>query len=294
MKALYNIIRFIFSHPLARKNKGEAFKRFFLYQLGKIFIPYPIVYPFTDKTKLIIERGMTGATGNIYCGLHEFEDMGFLLHFLRPEDLFVDVGANVGSYTILASAHVGCDTIAIEPIPATFEKLKNNILINHIDHKVKALNIGAGSKNGVLHFTEGLDTVNHVAIKEETFTTTEVVVESLDQIVHERYPVLIKVDVEGFEKEVLDGATRLLANNNLQAIIIELNGSGKKYGFKDSEIHQKIIEIGYEPYKYDPFKRKLTRLDTFGLFNTLYIRDFESVLVKVQDAQTFTSMGILV
>jgi hypothetical protein len=36
-------------------------------------------------------------TGNIYCGLHEFADMGFVLHFLRPGDLFVDVGANIAA-----------------------------------------------------------------------------------------------------------------------------------------------------------------------------------------------------
>jgi hypothetical protein len=50
--------------------------------------------------------GMTGATGNLYVGLHEFEEMAFLLHFLRPGDLFADVGANVGSYTILAAVAV--------------------------------------------------------------------------------------------------------------------------------------------------------------------------------------------
>ena len=38
-------------------------------------------------SKLIVRNGMTGATGNIYCGLHEFADMGFVLHLLRPGDL---------------------------------------------------------------------------------------------------------------------------------------------------------------------------------------------------------------
>lgn len=46
---------------------------------------------------------MTGATGNWYCGLQEYEDMSFVLHALRPGDLFVDVGANIGSYSILAA-----------------------------------------------------------------------------------------------------------------------------------------------------------------------------------------------
>jgi hypothetical protein len=61
-------------------------------------------------------KGLTGATGNWYCGLDAFEDMAFLLHFMREEDLFVDVGANIGSYTILAGNEVGAETIEIEPI----------------------------------------------------------------------------------------------------------------------------------------------------------------------------------
>jgi hypothetical protein len=40
---------------------------------------------------------MTGATQNLYCELHEYNDMAFLLHFLREEDSFADVGANIGS-----------------------------------------------------------------------------------------------------------------------------------------------------------------------------------------------------
>ena len=63
---------------------------------------------------------MTGATGNIYTGLHEFEDMMFLLHLLRPGDIFVDAGANIGSYTVLASAVVGAKSISFEPVPPLF------------------------------------------------------------------------------------------------------------------------------------------------------------------------------
>jgi hypothetical protein len=67
---------------------------------------------------------MACATGNIYTGLHEFEDMSFLLHFLRPADLFIDIGANVGAYTIFASGIVAATSISIEPISQIFEILK--------------------------------------------------------------------------------------------------------------------------------------------------------------------------
>lgn len=72
----------------------------------------------------------------IYMGLHEFENMAFLLHFLRKEDLFFDIGADIGSYTILASGHVGAHTFAFEPIPSTFQSLANNVAINRINDSV--------------------------------------------------------------------------------------------------------------------------------------------------------------
>ena len=59
---------------------------------------------------------MTGATGNIYAGLHEFVDMAFCLHLLRSGDLFVDVGANIGSYTVLASKVAGANSVTLELI----------------------------------------------------------------------------------------------------------------------------------------------------------------------------------
>ena len=70
----------------------------------------------------------------------------FFCIFLRPSDLFIDIGANVGSYTILASSEINAKTIAIEPVPSTFENLIDNISINKMQEKVKALNIGLGSK----------------------------------------------------------------------------------------------------------------------------------------------------
>lgn len=87
---------------------------------------------------------MTGATGNIYTGLHEFIDMAFCLHLLRPGDLFIDVGANVGSYTILASKVVGANSFTLEPVPETFKRLKRNININDIVSLVDARCCAAG------------------------------------------------------------------------------------------------------------------------------------------------------
>ena len=56
--------------------------------------------------------------------------MSFLLHYLNEEDTFVDIGANVGSYTILSGIIKKSTVHSFEPIPSTFKKLKRNISIN--------------------------------------------------------------------------------------------------------------------------------------------------------------------
>ena len=147
--SLVSLLKFIANHPLNRQHKIKAISRFAKWQINSRLNPYPVVYNYTDRTKLIIQRSMTGATGNLYCGLHEFNDMGFLLHFLRSDDLFIDIGANIGSYTILAAGHIGASVVSVEPVPKTFEYLKNNIAINQIDSKVVTHNLALGHEMGL-------------------------------------------------------------------------------------------------------------------------------------------------
>ena len=98
--SILSTIRFITNHPLNREHKLGAIIRFAKWQLGSRLVPGAVVYDWINGSRFLVKTGETGLTGNIYTGLHEFPDMGFLLHFLRSDDLFVDVGANVGSYTI--------------------------------------------------------------------------------------------------------------------------------------------------------------------------------------------------
>src|SRR5947207_9346885 len=91
---LLRTLKFIWNHPISSGNRRAAIVRYARWQIGTRLLGAPVLMPFVESTQLLCERSMTGATGNLYCGLHEFGDMGFLLHFLRREDLFVDVGAN--------------------------------------------------------------------------------------------------------------------------------------------------------------------------------------------------------
>jgi FkbM family methyltransferase len=294
MKKLLKIIRFIHNHPLARHNRYTAYVRFIKLQIATRIHRNPIIFPFVENSKLIIKQGMTGATGNIYVGLHEFEDMAFLLHLLRPGDLFGDIGANVGAYTILASVIVKAKSVSLEPIPSTYKSLVSNIRINKAGNIVATYNNGVGATKGSLKFTKSFDTVNHVIAQKDYSgeDSIEVPVVTLDHLFLEHLPTLLKIDVEGFELNVLKGGENVLKSETLKAIIIELNGSGNRYGIEDKEVHNLLLSYNFLPHKYEPFTRKLLPMPVYSESgNTIYIRDKEFAERRVCGSRKYFAAG---
>jgi len=252
--SLLNTLKFITNHPLNREHKLRAIIRFAKWQFGSRVVPGAIVYDWVNGSKFLVKKGETGLTGNIYTGLHEFPDMMFLLHFLRVEDLFVDVGANVGSYTILASSAVGAKGVAFEPVPSTYMRLVENMRLNHLDEKVKCINKGVGAQQGSIAFTTVSDTTNHaLAPGEKTDDAVSVEMTTLDSALHGESPTLVKIDVEGYETLVLKGAQKILGMQSLRSVIMELNGSGSRYGFDESLILELMFDHGFNTYSYNPF-----------------------------------------
>lgn len=176
--SIYQTLKFIAQHPLSSRRPLSAYWRYARWQIESR-LRKEVVFDWIGGSKLIVRSGMTGATGNIYCGLHEFVDMAFLLHVPRPGDLFVDVGANIGSYTVLASAVCGARSIAIELDPGTVQSLRRNIEVNHIKDRVKVVEAAVGGAAGSLRFTVGQDTTNRVAASTD-LATQEVQVRTLD------------------------------------------------------------------------------------------------------------------
>ncbi len=293
---MLNTLTFIANHPLTKNHKTGAYLRWLKWQFASRLSSSPIVVPFVNDALLEVTSGMTGATGNIYCGLHEFEDMGFVLHYMRKNELFVDVGANIGSYTILAGKAAGAKVQCFEPVPETYEALCNNINLNQLESTVTASQIGIGSCDSTMEMTASHDTMNHIAVKytrDEEGATIQVPVKRLDDVLHATPSLCIKIDVEGFETEVIKGAEKTLSNKNCQAIIMELNGSGKRYGYDETELHKKVCEMGFKPHTYNPFQRKFTSLEgnKSKTGNTLYLKNPENAQTRVKVAESFTVIG---
>lgn len=281
------IVRFLLGHPLNQSGKVSALKRFVRWQIASRVMDGPIAFPFVEDTKLFARRGSTGATGNWYCGLHEVDDMAFVLHVLRNNDLFVDIGANIGSYSILSSV-TGANVVAVEPIPSTFFNLEQNICLNRLEGIIGSDCIGVSASGGVLRFTSGRDCVNHVlADGEEATDAIEVTVTTLDQLLGDRKPAVIKIDVEGHEKSVLMGGGEVLNNPELLAVIMETNGSGARYGTEDDELIRIMENFGFSRTGYDPFNRRLIEPSEREGGNTIFVRDLKAVERRVATARKY-------
>ncbi len=159
----------------------------------------------------------------------------------RNDTAFFDIGANIGSYSI-SLMDICSEIIAFEPHPYTANRCKMNFLLNNIsENSVKQLAIS--NKIGSIHFSDygGSSTINHIV---EEGSGIEVEVSTLDKfVVDYNYSkdrtYILKVDVEGFEKEVFEGAKEFLTFYNVKGIVFECFAKDdvfellKGYGYKN-------------------------------------------------------------
>ncbi len=269
-----NIAQKTESHPLTKNKVFFALFRYISFNVIQNIYSKPRVYDWISNLKFYAQKGDAGIVGNIYFKLFDYEDSMFLMDHLNQKDLFVDVGANVGHYTLLAAGVCGCEVIAIEPIPSTFYKLNKNINLNDLNEKVKTFNIGIGQKKSLLNFTTNNDVMNSVAGENDKFVI-KIEVKRLDDILENKNPVFLKIDVEGYEYFVLKGADEVLKNKSLKFILIEINGSSLKFGHTNKEIFELLISYNFIPIRYDVSHKKVNFVKSYNedKFNTIFIRN---------------------
>jgi FkbM family methyltransferase len=285
MNSILNLAHFFSTHPLTREAPWEAWLRFVTWQI-RSRMQDELVFSWVEGRRLAVRRGMTGATGNIYTGLHEFSDMLLLLHFLQEGDLFLDIGANIGSFTVLASGVRRATTWAFEPDPTTIRALRRNIELNSIQDRVIVYELALGDTDGKISFTTGLDTMNRVSTSGEA-NIRSVSVKRLDGLIGVNRPLMIKVDVEGFEENVVRGAKDLLSGDRVKVIELEtLTG----------EIEATFSYHGFARAYYDPFRRSLTKNPNTDIpsSNAVFVRDWDFVSSRLAAAPSVNVLGKLI
>ncbi|MEM1690719.1 MAG: FkbM family methyltransferase [Thermofilaceae archaeon] len=175
----------------------------------------------------VYARGGTDDLYHLLPGREGSVDLA-IRRMLRSGDVFVDVGANVGYYTLLA-ARKGCKVIAVEPVPQTLAVLRINLRLNRLEDLVTIVGKCAWSSRGhvKLAIPQGkFFGLASAVLNRGKGATVDIECVDLDGVLCS-YPEvrLMKVDVEGAEYEVLKGADNALRKTDF--IVVELTRNVK-------------------------------------------------------------------
>jgi len=167
-----------------------------------------------------VDLHRSAASKVLYANPPDHSEMLIWREVLRPGDLFIDVGANIGTYTIWAG-ELGAEVIALEPAKDTFALLVENVALN--GYVVNPIQAAAGAFCDTARFTSGRDCINRLD-PEGNVETTMV---TIDSVINDRTVAGMKVDVEGFEIEVLRGCERALSEHRIKLIQLEWNATSR-------------------------------------------------------------------
>ena len=302
IKKFKRLSRQISRNPLTSRHRVSALARYLRHQvLTRFGIKGGVlgwVLPFVDHTQVLARPD--GYLNRISTfGLPEPSEMAFLLHSLAPSDVFLDVGANVGAYTVLASGVIGASSIAIEPIPSALSELKLNLSLNNIEDQVIIVPMAVGDRVATARMESNRGTTNRIASTDSLTDVLEVPLTTLDEVVPlDVRSLVVKIDVEGYETASIMGATRLLTSGSVQALIVETMGHGARYGYQESKLHEQILSFGYESCEYDPIHRQLLpgapykRLaKKYVTDSTIYVRNVSAMTMRLREARHFHVHG---
>ena len=123
-----------------------------------------------------------------------------------------------------------------------------------------------------------------VVSQEEKVTSgiIEVGTDTLNHLTGHLNPVLIKIDVEGFEANVIEGADQVLEKDSLLALILERNEEYNRYGYNRDYLQRHLRDYGFVSHRYNPFKRALLAFDqsVTASNNVLYLKSKNLTLIK--------------
>jgi FkbM family methyltransferase len=300
------IYRHISRNPLTRSKRFRALGRYIHHQIlirfGQQQCITGFLRPFVNNTNVVVRPG--GYLNGISTfGLPELPEMAFILHALSPEDVFVDVGANVGAFTLLASGVVGAKSIAVEPIPSVLRELRVNLSLNGIEDLVTIMPVAVGDATGIVQMESQRDQTNRISMDKSSINNSSIPLTTLDDIVSlnsQNTPnLMIKIDVEGYETPVLQGAIRLLKSGIVKALIIELMGQGSRYGYDEEALHKQLLSLGYESCEYDPLTRQLhpnaphqPSMKKYTTDSTIYVNNLNRISENLKQGPRYHIHGL--
>lgn len=166
--------------------------------------------------------------------------------YLKPGDLFIDVGASVGVYTIFAIER-GATVVAFEPNADAARLFRENMSLNRYSPEFHE--VALSDHEGSTEMTFDLDVANHLVLVPDDRSSDVrcVPTTTLDQVIGDRLVAGIKLDTEGSERLVLSGAAGALADKRIRMLQLEWNyASMKVLGETRENLAALLLEAGYK------------------------------------------------
>lgn len=195
---------------------------------------------------------------------YETDEMNTIVSSINDNDVILDIGTNIGLYTILLNKLKKIKTYSFEPIPFTFNILKENIRLNGLD--VEIFNIGISNKNETVDFYFNTSEIASSSMKDlrENKENTEIVkcqIRKLDDFIKENNINKIdfmKIDIEGSELFAIQGGLESIKKFKPIIFCEMLRKWCKKFNYHPNDIIKLLVDIGYSCYA---ISNKLNKID---------------------------------
>lgn len=218
---------------------------------------------------------------------HCTRDILFLKQLVRPGEVVVDIGANLGSHAICLAHHVGVHGAvhAFEPHPVTFRRLQQNAQLNRLP-QLQIYNVALGDTEGMVQLTSfPSDDLNRVVSRSESeVETVPVPLEPLDSFELFQRPIsVLKVDVEGYELFVLRGARQTLKQTAFLYFEVA-DAHFELFGYTTRDLLTLLHEEGWQVFRFcseKQIKRVEPNLKVSSAENLIATRSIESLLERV-------------
>jgi FkbM family methyltransferase len=203
-----------------------------------------------SRNSIKISAGLARGRG-LWCAIAglDFEpELRWAVNCLTNGCIVIDVGANVGAYTLHCARKVGSTgkVISFEPGDDAFAALENNVYLNKLEKVIDLHNVACGAADGESYFSGNPDAWFTQRLSNEP-TGRKVPVRSIDSVMaqgHLSRLDLLKVDAEGFEHEVFQGAEKSLVSYR-PALIFESMQEGRE------QVHRLLQGRGYRILRLD-------------------------------------------
>jgi FkbM family methyltransferase len=271
-------LKWLASHEVVRRHPVRTIGRLVAWEIARLSNrPLSMTYDGCYHVDLYPNEGASRLT--YYFGVSEPELFEFYNSFLRPGMVVIDAGANIGLHTLSFAKRVGPTgfVYAFEPGRASFKRLRGLVDQNGLTN-VSCFNCALGAAVGNAAFTENQgDTSRSFVTKAPVSVDGEYVpVRSLDEVFKDDRTKKVdfaKIDVEGFEEQVLLGATEALNKQSISVIQLELdNRSLARNSSSASNIVRLLAENGYQRAEWDREKMRFCPA-TQQCFNSFFIAD---------------------